>query len=498
MFDIRSVKASGTIYIRADGSIDPPVAPISTVDNITYAFTGNVYDSIAIERDNIIVDGAGYTVQGAGSGKGVDLSGKGNVTIKNTVVREFDFGIYLNRSESNTITGNFLTEINFEGIRLYESSNNNITENRITVNDCDGVTLYGSLHNRIAENNLTSNYDGIRLYESSNNVIVRNTVTNNYYGIFLAFSSNNSIVKNSITANYGNGISLVWISNQNKIAENLILTNNCGVYLNESSNDDIVENNITNNYYGVWFSFSSNDTISGNGITHNNYGVRSEWSSGNKFYHNNFINNDCQVYRSGVLFSPDFWDGGYPSGGNYWSDYNGTDFYGSCFQNETGKDGIGDSAYEVTFSSTIPKISLYDNYPLMGMFHSFNTSLGYNVNVVSNSTIEDFQYFESNTTIRIYVSNMTVNQTFGFCRLTIPHDLMTPPYNVVVNGNPVDCNTVFENETLSIIYFSYEHSTLEIIIVPEFPSNIILPMFLMLATIPSILAKKIRYKKAKT
>ncbi len=48
----------GFIYIRADGSIDPPTAPISTVDNITYTFTGDMFsDSIVIERDNIIVEG---------------------------------------------------------------------------------------------------------------------------------------------------------------------------------------------------------------------------------------------------------------------------------------------------------------------------------------------------------------------------------------------------------------------------------------------------------
>jgi len=29
-FDIQPAKASGTIYIKADGSIDPPTAPIST------------------------------------------------------------------------------------------------------------------------------------------------------------------------------------------------------------------------------------------------------------------------------------------------------------------------------------------------------------------------------------------------------------------------------------------------------------------------------------
>jgi hypothetical protein len=34
--EVQRVEASGTIYIRADGSIDPPTAPISTVDNVTY------------------------------------------------------------------------------------------------------------------------------------------------------------------------------------------------------------------------------------------------------------------------------------------------------------------------------------------------------------------------------------------------------------------------------------------------------------------------------
>ena len=68
-FNIRPVWASGTIYIRADGSIDPQDAPISTADNVSYTLTGNVTsdaDGIVVERDNIVVDGAGYTIQGTG------------------------------------------------------------------------------------------------------------------------------------------------------------------------------------------------------------------------------------------------------------------------------------------------------------------------------------------------------------------------------------------------------------------------------------------------
>jgi hypothetical protein len=43
--------------------------------------------------------------------------------------------------------------------------------------------------------------------------------------------------------------------------------------------------------------------------------------------------------------SVNVWDGGYSSGGNYWSDYDGTDLYSGPYQNETGYDWIGDFPY---------------------------------------------------------------------------------------------------------------------------------------------------------
>ena len=96
-FNVQTVKASGTIYIRADGSIDPPIANITTVDNVTYTFTDNNYDSIVVERDNITVDGAGYTLQGteAPDSKGIYLSGRMNVTIRDIEIRKFWCGIFL-------------------------------------------------------------------------------------------------------------------------------------------------------------------------------------------------------------------------------------------------------------------------------------------------------------------------------------------------------------------------------------------------------------------
>jgi hypothetical protein len=153
---------------------------------------------------------------------------------------------------------------------------------------------------------------------------------------------------------------------------------------------------------------------------HNQFGigVANYYANYNVIFHNNLVNNTVQVQEVEVPYAPNAkpsnnsWDDGYPSGGNYWSDDNNTDLHSRSHQNQTGSDGIGDIGYVIDENNT-------DHYPLMGMFSSFNTSSGYVVDVVSNSTIEDFAYFESNSTVTLHVSNMTISQTDGFCRLTI-------------------------------------------------------------------------------
>jgi len=56
--------------------------------------------------------------------------------------------------------------------------------------------------------------------------------------------------------------------------------------------------------------------------------------------------------------SIDAWDDGYPSGGNYWSDYTGVDLFTGSGQNETSSDGIGDVPYEIDENNQ-------DHYPFM-------------------------------------------------------------------------------------------------------------------------------------
>ena len=280
-FNIQPAEASGTIYIRADGSIDPSTANITSLDNVTYTFTDDISESIWVERDNIIIDGANYILQGTGSGRGIYLVYTHlvcNVTIKNTNIKNFNGGILLR-----------------------DSSNIKIVDNNITENNW-GITLAHSSNNIIVDNNIANNQDGIDYS----------------WGVWLDESSNNAISGNTITANKFDGIYLTDYSN----------------------NNIIVDNNIANNGIGI------------------RIGDIPIQCSNNSIYHNNFVNNIQQVKDAG---SANAWDDGYPSGGNYWSNYNGTDLYSGPSRNETGYDWIGDTPYIIDENNQ-------DNYPLMNPY----------------------------------------------------------------------------------------------------------------------------------
>jgi parallel beta-helix repeat protein len=387
-FNIQRVEASGTIFIRADGSFEPSTAPISTIDNVTYTFTDNIYDEVVVERSNITIDGNGTTLQGSGSGNGFYCSGINNVTIKNTNIKNFSYGILLDSSSNNSIVGNNITANNELGIWLYSSSNNSIVGNNLTANNMHGIELHSSSNNSIAGNSLTANNgNGISLYHSSNNNIAGNNATNNNNGIGIigipSSPSNNDIAGNNATANNGSGINLYSSSNDsiagNNVANNVFgislysssnesisgntVANNMhgiGLYLS-SSNNSIVGNNITANSYkgiGLYYS-SSNNSVVGNTVANNNIGIELHSSSNNSIYHNNFINNLQQVRDYTWDFpsetpSINTWDDGYPSGGSYWSDYE--DRYPGAI--ELDGSGIWDTPYVIDEDNQ-------DNYPLM-------------------------------------------------------------------------------------------------------------------------------------
>ena len=345
-FQVQKTKASGTIYIRADGSIDPPDAPISTFDNVTYTLTGNITsdtDGIVIERSGVTVNGNGYALQGSGygSGYGFYLGGINNVRITGVNIRDFNTCVYMSSGSNNTISGNNISSKIGRAVDLYDSSNNTVSGNNIT-NNFLGLYLNSSPNNTVIGNTITNNtYHGVNLIASPYNSFSGNNIKDNGYGdpyfpgygIMLDLgSSYNSFRHNSMIGNlYNFGVSggtlsdysqdvdtsntvdgkpiyywfnrhneevpsdagyVALINSTNITAKELELKNSGqGILLVYTTNSQIANNSITNNDLGVHLVSSNNNTISSDNITNNSVGITLSSSSNNTIRENNITNN---------------------------------------------------------------------------------------------------------------------------------------------------------------------------------------------------------------
>ena len=366
----------GTVYIEPNGSISPLTAPIRNIGNVIYTFTDNLYAFIIVLRNNIIINGAGYTDRGAGNGTGILVSERSNVTVKNITIEAFDNGVILNSSSSCTISQNNITRDGI-GVYLEHSNHDTLSGNNITNNNADGAYLYSSSNCTLSGNTITNNgVNGAYLYSSSNCTLSGNNISTNWYPVVLDYSCNHcTLSENTITNNSFGGVYLVsssdynafsgnnvrnncwgfWLdtsSDYNTFLHNYMTANGDGIDLYSSSNNTVTENNISNStYYGVYLYSSSYCTLMENNIINNTNGIALQYSSTNTICHNNFINNTLQVSSDG---SPNTWDKGYPSGGNYWSDCQTR--YPSA--TEIDGSGIWNTPYVVDANNI-------DHYPLM-------------------------------------------------------------------------------------------------------------------------------------
>jgi parallel beta-helix repeat protein len=341
------------------------------------------------------------------------------------------------------------------------NSTNILVSNQDLGGNEQGVLLAYSENSTIEKTNLAGNSIGISILGCHGISITDNNASNNGEGILLSNSESSILTGNTISNNDVSGIRL-QNSSRNLLSGNVVLQcavdGGAGIMLTESSeNNTIVENTIFNNGH-------RSQQISP-GIDLSDAGI------GNAIYHNNFVNNAIQALPSNL---ESIWDNGFE--GNYWSDYTGLDL---------NNDGIGETAHVLNTYNV-------DGYPLKGLFSSFNTSSGLKVEIVSNSTIEAFNYFASNGTINMRLSSMTTDQTFGFCRVCIPHAIMSADdISVVVDSGQTPVlqpnYTLYDNGTHRWIYFAYSHSSSEIDIVDEFSPFLFLPL-LMMATLLIVLA----------
>lgn len=215
-----------------------------------------------------------------------------------------------------------------------------------------------------------SYYFGVTTTDCSNIIITSCTISNVNSGIVL-HGTNLQATRNNLTNN-GGGIG--GRGSNLTIDNNTLFHNRGGISVSggiQGTTDcvSILDNTISYGQTGIKVSEASNVTIRRNRIMNNTIGAQVQGyyyrASDITVYQNDFIENSYQVNVQAGNVSAS-WNAEYPVGGNYWSDYSGTDIAQGVDQTVPGSDGIGDSPYHIlTASLTFGDVDFWDEYPLM-------------------------------------------------------------------------------------------------------------------------------------
>jgi hypothetical protein len=340
------------IYIRSDGSIEPSTAPIDKSGN-NYKLTGNIaMHTVVIQRDNIVLDGSDYMIEGNRSwmgiaprwgdagNNGIIIMGRNHVNITNLNIEKYTAGVRITDSSHINIVGN------------------NFKEETAIMDTPMGIVIEASSDILIESNNFTS-ITGPAIASSGKNIIIRrNTLIDIVDGIdgsIAVEGSSNTITDNKIET----------VSTSIRLAEadhNIIARNHVtgGVSLVSCSDNQIFENNLTS----IRMLIGSNNTFFDNYITELEL---DEFAVNNTFYGNTFAAGLEVLFYDAETTS---WDNG--TIGNYWEDYIGIDSNG---------DGVGDSPYVITgvkwdtdVGGIVSVVCGQDNYPLMLPFDNLSAS----------------------------------------------------------------------------------------------------------------------------
>ncbi|MDG6222190.1 MAG: NosD domain-containing protein [Candidatus Bathyarchaeota archaeon] len=346
--NVEIVKAQGNaIYIRTDGTVEG-TDKIQREGNV-YTLLGNLrlerlpradQDGIYVEKDNIVIDGAGFTVHA--DTRGIVLSERNNVTVKNVKIEiGGGYGIYLVDTSNCLIFNNTVTGDAYN-LYLWRSTNNTIEKNTIT-NAFRGILIYDSSDNSILENLVTDGVVGIELKNCANNVLRNNQMRNNranfevsaypthkvvndvdvsntidglpiYYwlneenrtvpsdaGCVVLINCTRITVKNLDLSQNGQGIKIFSTTNSTLIQNTMIGAGGRGIELVHSSNINIIENNVQNFSMGISLQESSHNFITKNSITQNSYaGIITESNSTeNTISENEIASNDYGISERG-------------------------------------------------------------------------------------------------------------------------------------------------------------------------------------------------------
>uniref|UniRef100_A0A7C4FGW0 Right handed beta helix domain-containing protein n=1 Tax=Ignisphaera aggregans TaxID=334771 RepID=A0A7C4FGW0_9CREN len=366
------VESSDMVYIGGNTVEAPNEIGISVMNSTrTYIFNNSLDGGDEAGSCNIRVAGSEKTVihknllLNAPEAVVIDELANHTIISYNHVASENP-----HRTPSITLTGNSTAVViygNSGGLRVEpQSSHEVVIQNNTNVVIEGGASsmlaICANMHTSIELSDVHFVYICGNLVDAItvNGIVVRGT---------------NIAVHGNTVKNHRRGEGIAVSGDLIKVYENEVTNNSHGVAIS-GSHFEVHSNNITHNNVGVLL-FSG---LARDGVVHDNFiafnGGDYEPFCGDlgtgvcvygsevcniTFYHNSFVNNSLdngkQVYITREGYK---WDSGYPSGGNYWSDYTGVDVKKGVNQDEPGSDGIGDTPHQV---------SIYpgelDRYPLV-------------------------------------------------------------------------------------------------------------------------------------
>ncbi len=276
---VSNAQTSISVVIQADGSVSGTDLIQRSGD--LYTFTADVSGSIVIERDNIVIEGAGFGVVTAGDG--LNFDDRINVTARNLTVTSSSGSGVIARQASGCTLSNVNVTAERAGIRFRNVDHTTIVDCSVKARVEYGIALSFSSNNVVANNSvITCMVDAINCAYSSGNVISGNNLAFQLdqfplgFGVEFDGSTNCTITQNTISGFEMAGINLQGDSNNNTLQANQVVNGADGISVYSSSGNVLASNYVANNEgIGLSIGSSSNNVLRGNQLVNNsqNFGV---------------------------------------------------------------------------------------------------------------------------------------------------------------------------------------------------------------------------------
>ena len=306
----------------------------------------NKYEIISIKANGVVVDGFKIMHSGISSIEdyaGIKIYSSRDVVIRNNILEDTFFGIYIQYGTNCTIEKNTLISYSKE-----EQQSGN------------GIHCWKGDSMRIIANNISGHRDGIYFEFVTNSIIWRNVAEKNLrYGLHFMFSNNDAYISN-VFKNNGAGVAVMF-SKGVKMIRNYFEENwgdgAYGLLLKEISDGYIDNNYFVRNTAGIFMEGANRIQLQKNVFESNGWAMKIQASCMDvAVFNNNFKNNTFDVGTNGSLVLNTF-------NNNYWDKYEGYDL---------NKDKLGDVPFRPV---SLFAMIIEQNPPAMILFRSLMTSL---------------------------------------------------------------------------------------------------------------------------